>query len=217
MIAVPDARTHDLVLFRTRPYGTGIPEWVDLIEGCAWAVVRRQRLASEGMIAAGLRGRERGERVAIDIRASDVVSLVSPESLASPAPAAITNPSISRAISTISTNSFAWFGDRTWGPVGSVGFALATRLPVVRESSDLDLIVRAPDRVSAAEARAILSALDTLPCRVDCLLETANGAVALAEWAASAGGDVLQRTAAGPHLTRDPWREVSTTRESLSA
>ena len=44
-------------------------------------------------------------------------------------------------------------------------------------------------------------------CRLDILLETPLGGVALVDWAASAPR-VLLKTAAGPQLVRDPWPEA---------
>jgi phosphoribosyl-dephospho-CoA transferase len=41
--------------------------------------------------------------------------------------------------------------------------------------------------------------------RIDVLLETPNGAVALAEYANSVD-HMLLRSAQGPRLVRDPWR-----------
>ena len=93
--------------------------------------------------------------------------------------------------------------DLAWGPTGSVGYELASGLPAVGESSDLDLILRSPEPLPRATAREILEDLSSLPARADAQIDTGIGSVALAEWAA--GKEVLLRRASGPVLTEDPW------------
>jgi phosphoribosyl-dephospho-CoA transferase len=92
-----------------------------------------------------------------------------------------------------------------WGPGGSLGFELATGVPTAHPASDLDLVVRADEPVSADTAAGLLEALRRLPARTDALLETPHGAVALAEYAHHPSGPVLLRTGNGPRLTADPW------------
>jgi phosphoribosyl-dephospho-CoA transferase len=94
--------------------------------------------------------------------------------------------------------------DFIWGPTGSVGYELASGAPAVTAASDFDLIVRAPDEVSRERARRLLVASASLPIRVDVQIETPNGAVALAEYAAG-GAPIALRTVDGPRLVGDPW------------
>jgi phosphoribosyl-dephospho-CoA transferase len=95
------------------------------------------------------------------------------------------------------------YGD-LWGPVGSVGFELASGLPSVSAQSDLDLVLDAPEPIEVRDAAALFTALGRLSARVDLLLETPLGAVALSDYA---GGKrvVLLRTHSGAHLVTDPW------------
>ncbi len=96
-------------------------------------------------------------------------------------------------------------GER-WGPGGSVGFEIATGVPAATEASDLDLILRQERRLAPGEARALLAMLveAAAPARVDVLLETPSGGVALADLAAMPA-QVLVRTTDGPRLANDPW------------
>lgn len=199
-------RTHDLILFVAEPYREVLPKWADCVDGLAWAVIRRDRASGGGVVAAGVRGRRRAERQAVDVNRRDIIRDVSPENLVSLSLTRSTNPGICRALDILSSNASSWFGQRAWGPSGSVGFELATGLPVITAASDLDMILRASQYLSAEEARSILAVLATLPCQVDCLVETDGGAVALADWAACRDRDVLFRTSTGPRLVRDPWR-----------
>jgi phosphoribosyl-dephospho-CoA transferase len=99
-----------------------------------------------------------------------------------------------------------------WGPTGSTGFELATRNATVRESSDLDILIRMPNQYARESAAALLNYLQTLArqtgVRIDAQLETPAGGVALAEWAADKAR-VLARHASGPQLIADPWDAAS--------
>jgi len=95
-----------------------------------------------------------------------------------------------------------------WGPTGSVGFELATGVAAASTTSDLDVVVRAPEPWPLETALDIADKLARLPARVDVQLDAPAGVVMLAEYAR--GGRVLLRTPDGPRLTCDPWREAAT-------
>lgn len=87
---------------------------------------------------------------------------------------------------------------------------MATGAPVLKESSDLDLVI---DMSSVLEGRAqaewasrLLRQLDRLPVRADIQLETPEGAYLLHELVKSRTSKVLLRTARGPELVPHPWK-----------
>lgn len=210
-------RTHDLILFDadSSAYASQLPSWVDRVDGCVWAVVRRREPAG-AIIPAGVRGQTRAERQAIEVRFADIRWRVTPESLLALTLTNSASPRLEAALSELCAQQPTWAGERSWGPTGSVGFQLATGLPVVSEASDLDIILRADRYLSPADAMAMSEYLGALPCPVDCLLETAFGAVALAEWASSASNVVVLRTPGGPRLTRNPWKGDLTVKDAVS-
>jgi phosphoribosyl-dephospho-CoA transferase len=93
-----------------------------------------------------------------------------------------------------------------WGPTGGAGYWLACRLPVLRATSDLDLLVRLPDRPSPSLVAALCTLQDGQPCRLDIQVDTGAGGFALADYAR--GGRVLLKTNDGPRLVADPWEAV---------
>jgi phosphoribosyl-dephospho-CoA transferase len=93
--------------------------------------------------------------------------------------------------------------DIDWGPAGGAGYWLACGLPVLRATSDLDLLVRLPRRPAAAVLAALTALQDGQPCRIDIQIDTGIGGFALAEFAR--GGRVLLKTDTGPRLVDDPW------------
>jgi len=94
-----------------------------------------------------------------------------------------------------------------WGPTGSTGFALATGHPVLRADSDLDLVVRAVQPLTAPQLAVLVDLYrqtQKAPCRIDVQIDTGHGGFALSEWQRT-GHQVLLKTATGPLLTKDPW------------
>jgi phosphoribosyl-dephospho-CoA transferase len=112
------------------------------------------------------------------------------------------------ALAFLQTDTLSPLAGLVWGPTGSAGFELATRVPTVIESSDLDLLIRTPEPLAQDFARALLDQVLTLAkragIRVDAQLETPAGGIALAEWAAGKPR-VMARNAHGPQLIADPW------------
>jgi phosphoribosyl-dephospho-CoA transferase len=96
-----------------------------------------------------------------------------------------------------------------WGPTGSAGFELATGLPTITATSDLDLLIRAPRALSHEAAQALLAELQACAsqagARIDAQLDTPAGGVSLIEWAANRVRTMV-KSAQGPYLIADPWR-----------
>lgn len=206
-------RAHDLVRLRQLNASVDEPVWVrDSFERAPYAVVRRA-LAADGFVAIGMRGAQRAQRYGTWVHADDIVSAVSPESLAQTQPDAGRDamPSFV-ALSSLQRDPGDLLARFVWGPTGSTGFELATRVPAVNEASDLDLLIRVPEPLALEVARALQEQLHTLAgrigLRIDAQLETPAGGVALAEWAAGKAR-VLARHASGPQLIADPWAAVT--------
>jgi phosphoribosyl-dephospho-CoA transferase len=200
-------RAHDLLKLRRLPELPGEPAWVrSAFARAPFAVVRRAEAAA-GFVAIGLRGVQRNERYGAWAESSDIETVIAPEDLAGMQPAVDRAPypvyKILHAVH--QTRCLSAF---TWGPTGSAGFELATGLPTVTSSSDLDLLIRTPTPLSIDTARALLDELSAHAARagtrIDAQMETPAGGVALAEFA-SGKVRVLARGAQGPRLVADPW------------
>jgi phosphoribosyl-dephospho-CoA transferase len=197
------ARPHDLIRLEdpSALVVSAAPAWVGpSLAGAPWVVVRRC-MAPPGFFAVGIRGAARSERCAALIPTLSAASTVKPEDLRpqqgnpiaqtkTQTPAAAT---LQQACAIMDETALAW------GPVGSVGFELATGTPATRSTSDLDLIVRTDEVPACAWASSLVDQLSRLPARVDCQVETKVGAIALSELAANPPTLVL-RTRAGPRL-----------------
>ncbi|MDQ3792243.1 MAG: malonate decarboxylase holo-ACP synthase [Actinomycetota bacterium] len=206
-------RPHDLLRLTSSAglrHEETVPAWVHTsLAQAHWVVVRRAR-APDGLIPVGVRGHARAERFAALLAPDGVAACVTPENLAAargwrhmPRAYWVGSLQVLDAVNEL----FASLGF-AWGPTGSVGFELATGVAAASTTSDLDVVVRAPEPWPLETALDIADKLARLPARVDVQLDAPAGVVMLAEYAR--GGRVLLRTPDGPRLTCDPWREAAT-------
>jgi phosphoribosyl-dephospho-CoA transferase len=215
----PELKTHTLVRIRgpqalAKASGSDIPGWaVESLGRAPWVVVRRAQLQG-GLVPVGVRGESRHERLAAWLCPDDALEYVTPQGLVSTRTwprAAAAHAVRHRAIAALAAgdpverimgeNGLA----KLWGPGGSVGFELATEKPTATASSDLDLVVElARPELIASNALSLWNALTALPVRVDVLLETPRGAIALSEYVRVRAGhnhhSFVLRTPTGPRL-----------------
>jgi phosphoribosyl-dephospho-CoA transferase len=94
-----------------------------------------------------------------------------------------------------------------WGPGGSVGFEIASGRKVTTDSSDLDLVIRAQQRITVDEARFLLDRTQGLEAKVDVRVEAPVCGFALEEYASASSVKILLRYPDGVRLGEDPWQE----------
>ncbi|WP_244950565.1 MULTISPECIES: malonate decarboxylase holo-ACP synthase [Pseudomonas] len=198
-------RPHDL-LWGLTPDGLSpeAPAWAAEVVQAGLPVVVRRAVPETDLIPVGLRGTTRAERLAAWLEPAAVRRQLSPE--------ALRVSSDCRDLPVFSTLAFIepLLDDLglPWGPTGAAGYELASGWPALHAGSDLDLLIRCAAPLSRDQARALLTSLQGQAlCRLDILLETPLGGVALADWAGDASR-VLLKTTAGPRLVGDPWPEA---------
>lgn len=195
-------RPHDLIWLTNREALDGVDEpWVETVWHPGLPVVVRRDVDGE-RIPVGVRGIRRDQRAAGWTDAAQVVRVISPEQLVdsndllrSPF---ISQPPVQVAFQ-LAQQAWPW----VWGITGSSGYALATGIPVIHASSDLDLLIRAPQPLSREQLRRWQAPLTHALCRVDTQVDTPLGGFALNEWLRD--GRVLLKTSRGPRLVSDPW------------
>jgi phosphoribosyl-dephospho-CoA transferase len=182
------------------------PSWVtESLEYAPYVVVRRALTLNE-MAPVGVRGSQRHQRYAAYLRYDSIQERVTPEQLGREQ-GWLRNQRLLEIPALNALNSVTAIMDHFplgWGPTGSVGFELASQRPTTTAASDLDLIVRAPDRISRELTRSLYTSLSHLTCRIDVHVETPYGAVSLAELM-NDRGPFLRRQFPGPVLVVDPW------------
>ncbi|WP_172588746.1 malonate decarboxylase holo-ACP synthase [Buttiauxella agrestis] len=177
-------------------------EWVASQWQPRLPVVVRRDVSRDARIPVGVRGMRRDQRAAGWVNAAKVKRIVSPEELASrdllvKSPF-VSMPPVQGAIQ-LALREWPW----SWGITGSCGYALATEVPVLHADSDLDLLIRCPQRVERESLLEWQAVIGQLLCRADTQIETPQGAFALAEWLRD--GRVLLKTNSGPEIVTDPW------------
>jgi phosphoribosyl-dephospho-CoA transferase len=181
------------------------PAWArDALTRAALVVVRRAE-GPPGFIPVGIRGRGREHRHAAFLRTSDVLARRSPESLAEDRAwhqPWVTIPStLLEALELMS--DFSERRHLVWGPIGSVGYYLATGMPATRVTSDLDVVISCTAFLNRASLRALDDAIHHCRARVDVILEGPAGAVALGEYLQDR--EVLTKTTRGPRIAAFTW------------
>jgi phosphoribosyl-dephospho-CoA transferase len=195
---------HDLLWGLTpEQLPVGAPAWAVESIGAGQPVVVRRSLTAPDQIAVGVRGRLREQRYATSMAIAAIARRVRPEDLCHVVPTRDL-PAL-QALSRLRPmlDASGW----TWGVSGSAGFELASGIEALHERSDLDLILRTPQRLDRLQARELLAHLDASACVVDMQLQTPFGAVALREWAGSARR-VLLKDDRQARLVSDPWRSA---------
>ncbi|WP_430523160.1 malonate decarboxylase holo-ACP synthase [Pseudomonas putida] len=176
------------------------PAWVIESVRAGQPVVVRRAVSVAGQVAVGVRGRLREQRFAASMAIDSVTRRVQPEQLC--------HVDIDRDLPAVRAlkqlrpmlDDCGW----AWGVSGSAGFELASGFQALHEGSDLDLILRAPQPISCAQAQVLVTLLDRAVCVVDMQVQTPFGAVALREWAGSSNR-VLLKNAREACLVIDPW------------
>ena len=93
----------------------------------------------------------------------------------------------------------------SWGPGGSVGYELASGVPAVHASSDLDFILFAHKKLDRTKAQDLWRMISSAPGKVDALVETPYCGFSLEEFLATSHRKILLRTNDGRILGSDPW------------
>ncbi|WP_220199938.1 malonate decarboxylase holo-ACP synthase [Ktedonospora formicarum] len=204
---------HDtrLLLYST----TSPPPWVTLALQRAPMVVVRRAPASGDLLPVGIRGPSRSQRCAAYLRImSQGIRRIPPEQLVTTQDRMRNQRwRLIKAIQALSELA-PWLQatELCWGPTGSVGFELASGVPTATTSSDLDLLVRAPQPLSWEMAKALHAHLAKVSVHTDVQIETPCGAFALAEYVQRWPGSqasILLRTTNGLKLVRNPWESTS--------
>ncbi|MCB2308191.1 malonate decarboxylase holo-ACP synthase [Clostridium estertheticum] len=201
--------THDLLRLKNGCDIIGSfsqPDWVDeALKRAPFMVVRRAPFLNNE-VPVGIRGELRNERYGGFLLQSNIASITSPKEIVANK-LWRTTPRLAQ-IQVFSTLDFVdeifKAHGLSWGPTGSVGFELASKIPTAKSTSDLDIVIYVPEFLPYKIANHIYKDLMKAPVPVDAQLETPNGAVALEEYARGETS-ILLRTINGPLLVKNPW------------
>jgi phosphoribosyl-dephospho-CoA transferase len=189
--------SQDLISF------TPEPEWVKHSLIRAPFVVVRRVSEMNGLVPVGVRGEERNQRFGTFLPYDKIRKQITPEQLVMEK-AWQHNERTQHidALSLLPNIDYIFSKYKLlWGPIGSVGFELASGVPTAKPTSDLDVVIRARKMLSIKTAQQITKELSAISVRVDVQIETPKGAIALVEYA-HGKHSILLRTEIGPFLIR---------------
>jgi phosphoribosyl-dephospho-CoA transferase len=199
-------RAHDLLWIarEAKLFPKVQPAWVRGALSQMPVVVVRRAEAPAGFAAVGVRGPSRELRFAALVELKDVRKLQTPESLVSERGWHENLAGIPvRVRETLTLFDELSIREKLeWGPVGSVGYQLATGLPVTTNESDVDVLIRCevpPDQLMLSAVRDVAKR-SLAP--LDVILEGPPGAVALEELHSP---HVLLKTSRGPRIAAFTW------------
>jgi len=200
---------HDLVWISgdSQLYSLSHPDWAREALRQSPVVVVRRAQAPPDFVAVGIRGAGRERRHATVLCRSDVQACRTPESLAAERvwSSGATQISVPICDALTAVSEYSLKEGFVWGPIGSVGYQLATKISVTNLSSDLDVMIRChlpPDR---NQMRMLDEHLRKAPVRVDAVLEGPCGGVSLREYLS--GEKVLTKDSRGARIGRFIWQK----------
>ncbi len=182
-----------------------IPEWVSTIFKVATYVIVR-RGPQEGKIPVGIRGYEKYQRFAGWIAAKDIVKTITPGETV----AYLNSVSGIRAklpAFRVANKVIPLLKGYEWGIGGSLQFELATGLPMVKQSSDLDIIMQRPQtKMEISTAKELLESLKIIAgTHADIQIVNGQNGFSLEEYVQQRSSKMMMKTEHGPQLVMDPW------------
>lgn len=202
---------HDVVFLREEEafISSVTPQaWVEEALKETLAAVVRRGPRPGALVPVGVRGRDRSQRCAGFVSSAAITESIKPEQLVE---RRVWRKYRRReqiaALRHLELLTDTWTSsDVVWGPVGVIGFELATRHPITDQHSDLEIMIRAGNRISFEQAEAYLEVAVSAEIHVEVQLETPQGGVSLLDYLRRPPKFLVQ-TDAGPKLVRDPWQE----------
>ena len=182
------------------------PSWVEQsLQSAPYVVVRRWKQCTTE-IAVGVRGSSREERWASFIASSAMIESLSPSDLRISQLEDRNRLECIDALRHLQFLEQAWSElENRWGPGGSVGYELASGVNTCRPSSDLDIVVFAPEPISLHGAEQLLYSAKAISESIDIIVEAPQCGFSLKEFVQN-GDNFVLRCADGPRLASNPWQ-----------
>ncbi len=195
-----EIKVHDIVQFETINHietSIKLPDWVkDAPASQNFGVVRRMPITNK-TVPIGLRGDTREKRFGAFIQESNIIELITPDSLVG----RIDQFDDRLYFSALNTIKEEFEKDKLiWGPTGSVGFEIATSIPVTTTNSDIDICLYL-EQIDTELLEKIGGFLESLDRRIDVQVEIPFiGAFILNDYLKNRDAGFIVKTKFGPHL-----------------
>ena len=190
---------HDIVRIKTADciqFDGEKPDWAvgGLVKN-AYGIVRRAPIVNN-RIPIGIRGAHRHERASGHLHISNVIERITPEDVTERIHLFKRKSMISDSL--LQIQHIMKRHALQWGLIGSIAYEIATNAEVVKDSSDIDIIIRTS--LNASSCKRLMQQIKALPIRIDISIEKEAGSYSLIEFVESQESKVLLKTAFGPRL-----------------
>ena len=187
------------------------PEWaqVKLLE-FQTVIVTRQKPVHENGIIVGVRGNRRNQRFAFEISKQRIQKQVSPyEALEhfgfNRLPESRKSFPVFQALRSIQDKKLL---SANFGITGSAGYEIVTGDMMVKETSDLDLILKVDHRIPFDKLKKLWENLNQFSVHADVQLVHADRGFSLEEFVQQNGKQVLIKSGTGPFISNAPWNDL---------
>lgn len=205
---------HDLLFFEQNTkliVPMALPDWTkEILKRCPIGIIRRD-MFKDNLVPIGIRGLNKSQRLAAYLPKDKIVQRLTPKKILQDYLQGKMQPldaslplwqSLEKNIPLLTSLAMEV------GIGGSAQFELATKIQMVKKTSDLDLIVSVTDPLTQTEAKALLNDLNRFGVHVDLQMVSAQNGFSLEEYAFQQTNKIMLKTPKGPILTAQPWQDV---------
>ena len=203
---------HDLLtIFLEKDELSAFPKWAQLkLSEFQTVIVIRQKPLSKNGVIVGVRGNQRNQRFAFEINKKMIQKRVTPyEALEqfkfNQLPESRKNFPVFQALRSIQGKHLL---SADFGITGSAGYEIVTGDMMVKETSDLDLVLKVDHQISFDELKSLWENVNQFSVHADVQLVRADRGFSLEEFMQQNGKQVLIKSSTGPFISNDPWNDL---------
>lgn len=187
------------------------PKWAQLkLTEFQTVIVTRQKPLSKDGVVVGVRGNQRNQRFAFEVDKQRIQKRVTPyEALEqfkfNQLPESRKDFPVFQALRNIQDKQLL---SSNFGITGSAGYEIVTGDMMVKETSDLDLVLNVAHQISLNELKKLWENVNQFSVHADVQLVNADRGFSLEEFVQQNGRSVLIKSGSGPFISNDPWNDL---------
>lgn len=187
------------------------PKWAQLkLTEFQTVIVTRQKPLSKDGVVVGVRGNQRNQRFAFEVDKQRIQKRMTPyEALEqfkfNQLPESRKDFPVFQALRNIQDKQLL---SSNFGITGSAGYEIVTGDMMVKETSDLDLVLNVAHQISLNELKKLWKNVNQFSMHADVQLVNADRGFSLEEFVQQNGRSVLIKSGSGPFISNNPWNDL---------
>lgn len=187
------------------------PKWAQLkLTEFQTVIITRQKPFSKDGVVVGVRGNQRNQRFAFEVDKQRIQKRVTPyEALEqfkfNQLPESRKDFPVFQALRNIQDKQLL---SSNFGITGSAGYEIVTGDMMVKETSDLDLVLNVAHQISLNELKKLWENVNQFSVHADVQLVNADRGFSLEEFVQQNGRSVLIKSGSGPFISNNPWNDL---------